>query len=283
MVKLSVTESRPVQTQFQIFTFFGDYVLERGSAIWTSSLLQLMGLLDVSERALRSALSRMTRKGWLTSEKQGRMSQYKLTAKGRALLVRGGERIFEPTFTNWNECWQVVVYSLPEDQRDKRHILRKQLNWLGFGRLAPGTWCSPHNRQSGLEGLLAELEIEAYVDVFSGAYGGPSSPQQLIERCWDLGALSAQYEAFTARHDPEYHDCARLMAEGRPLSPEECFRRRFWLTHEFTTFPFTDPNLPTSLLPPDWAGLKARQLFHDYRQLLGEQANAYVSKVMTMA
>jgi phenylacetic acid degradation operon negative regulatory protein len=282
MVKLSVTESRPVQTQFQIFTFFGDYVLERGSTIWTSSLLQLMGLLDVSERALRSALSRMTRKGWLTSEKQGRMSQYKLTAKGRALLVRGGERIFEPIFTDWDNCWQVVVYSLPEDQRDKRHVLRKQLNWLGFGRLAPGTWCSPHNRQLWLEELFTELEIKPYVDVFIGSYSGPSSPQQLVKRCWDLDTLAVQYEAFTARYEPEYNECRNAVAEGRPLSPQECFIRRFWLTHEFTTFPFTDPNLPATLLPADWIGSKARQLFHDYRRLLGEQANEFVSKVMTM-
>jgi phenylacetic acid degradation operon negative regulatory protein len=280
MVKVSVTEPRPVQTQFLIFTFFGDYVLERGSTIWTSSLLQLMGLLDVSERALRSALSRMMRKGWLTSEKQGRLSQYTLTPKGRALLIRGGERIFEPLFTDWDKCWQLVVYSLPEKQRGKRHILRKQLNWLGFGHLAPGTWCSPHDRGAELAELFQDLAVESHVNLFSGVYMGPSSASQLIKRCWDLEALAIQHQVFIDKYEPEYKECQQLVEAGRPLPPEQCFIRRFWLTHELTTFPLTDPNLPTVLLPKNWIGLQARRLFDDYRHLLDEPANQYVNKIM---
>jgi phenylacetic acid degradation operon negative regulatory protein len=280
MLKVNVTEPRPVQTQFLIFTFFGDYVLERGSAIWTSSLIHLMELLDMSERAVRSALSRMTRKGWVTSEKQGRMSQYKLTPKGRALLVRGGERIFEPIFTDWDGSWQVVVYSLPEEQRDKRHMLRKQLNWLGFGHLAPGTWCSPHDRHVELEELSVELAIEPYVDIFSGAYRGPSSARQLVARCWDLDALADQYTTFIARYEPEFEECRQQIEAGWPLPPEQCFIRRFWLTHEFTTFPMIDPNLPVELLPADWVGLQAHRLFEEYRQLLSEPTNQFVNEIM---
>lgn len=280
MVKVSITEPRPVQTQFLIFTFFGDYVLERGSVIWTGSLLRLMELLDVSERATRSALSRMMRKGWVTSEKQGRMSQYKLTPKGQALLVRGGQRIFEPVFTDWDGCWQLVVYSLPEDQRNRRHILRKQLTWLGFGHLAPGTWCSPHNRQAELDELFSELEVEPYVDLFSGVYQGPATAKELVQHCWDLDALAEQYQAFITSYEPDYLAYKEMLAEKRQLSPEQCFVRRFWLTHDFTTFPLTDPNLPIELLPEDWIGLSARRLFDDYRQLLSEPANQFLNDIM---
>lgn len=280
MEKVSITEPRPVQTQFLIFTFFGDYVLERGGAIWTSSLLQLMELLGISERALRSTLSRMTRKGWVISVKQGRLSQYQLTPKGQALLTRGGQRIFEPIFSDWNGCWCLAVYSLPEDQRDKRHVLRKQLNWLGFGRLSPGSWCSPHDRHAELEELLRELEVEPYVDIFSGRYLGPSAANNLVQRCWDLAALASHHQAFITQFEPQYQEYQQQLAEARPLSPEQCFVRRFWLTHDFATFPLTDPNLPISLLPPDWIGLRAHRLFDDYRQALAEPVNRFVDSVM---
>src|SRR5258706_14832706 len=89
-------ETPNVRTQFLIFTLFGDYILPRGGAIWASSLLALLDLLGVSERAARSALSRMASRGWLIARKQGRRSQYSLTAQGRLLLARSQRRMFEP-------------------------------------------------------------------------------------------------------------------------------------------------------------------------------------------
>ena len=50
-----------IRTQFLVFTLFGEYILPRGGSIWTSSLLSLLERLDVSERAARNTLSRMSR------------------------------------------------------------------------------------------------------------------------------------------------------------------------------------------------------------------------------
>jgi phenylacetic acid degradation operon negative regulatory protein len=279
MATTNVTESRPVRTQFLIFTLFGDYVIYRGGEIWTSSLIDLMALLGVSERAVRSALSRMTRKGWVTSEMHGRHSRYSLTPRGRTLLESGRERIYEPTFTDWDNCWHVVVYSLPEEKRRRRHTLRTQLSWLGFGHLAPGTWVSAHGRRPELENLFADLEVEPYVDLFSGLYKGPSSTEELVERCWDLTGLEAEYRDFIARFRPEYQECLLEENEQPPLSPETCFVRRFWLTHHFQSIPLKDPNLPAVLLPSDWIGFAARELFNDYHRLLGTYANQFVDEV----
>jgi phenylacetic acid degradation operon negative regulatory protein len=277
---MRITESPPVQTQFLIFTLFGDYVIHRGGTLWTSSLLELMGSLDVGERALRSALSRMSGKGWLKSRKQGRMSQYSLTARGRALLERGAQRIFERALTDWDRQWHLVVYSLPEKKRRQRHVLRKQLTWLGFGRLAPGTWCSAHDRGPELDELFRDLRVEPFVDVFAGLYRGPCSDEELVQRCWDLSSIGTQYCDFLAKHEPGYLECLRRTQQGQPAEAEQCFVERFWLTRDYMTFPQQDPNLPVSLLPPDWIGLRARQLFDNYHTLLGERANEFVDQAL---
>jgi phenylacetic acid degradation operon negative regulatory protein len=269
-----------IRTQFLIFTLFGDYVLPRGGTIWTGSLLHLLGLLEVSERAARSTLSRMLRKGWLIARKQGRRSQYSLTARGWALLEEGGRRIFEPRFTDWDGLWHLVSYSLPEDKRDLRHALRQRLAWLGFGPLASGTWLSPHDRKAEVESACRELGVDAHVEIFAGMHQGLSADQALVRRCWDLSAVEGHYREFIARYAREYQD-ARAWPSGRPaLSPEQCFVRRFWLTHDFQKFPRQDPNLPTELHEPDWIGYTARDLFEGYRRLLGEYANAYVDAVL---
>jgi phenylacetic acid degradation operon negative regulatory protein len=277
---MRITESPPVQTQFLIFTLFGDYIIHRGGTLWTSSLLELMAPLEVGERALRSALSRMRGKGWVKSRKKGRMSQYSLTPRGRALLERGAQRIFEPALTDWDRQWYLVVYSLPEKKRRQRHVLRKQLTWLGFGRLAPGTWCAAHDRDAELAELFRDLQVEQYVDVFNGRYRGPCLDEELVQRCWDLESIGQQYCDFMAKHEPGYLKCLAHTQQGRPLESEECFVKRFWLTRDYMTFPQQDPNLPVSLLPPDWIGLRARRIFENYHTLLGEQANAFVDQAL---
>jgi phenylacetic acid degradation operon negative regulatory protein len=276
-------DSLPVRTQFLIFTLFGDYVTYRGGKIWTSNLIYLMELLGVSERAVRSTLSRMTRKGWIGSKKYGRRSRYSLTRRGHALLEAGRQRIFEPVFSDWNQEWHLVVYSLPEEKRRVRHTLRTQLSWLGYGSLAPGTWISPHGRNPELEELFSELEVEPYVSLFCGQYSGPDPAQKLVQQCWDLDGLAAQYKAFFNRHYPAYLECLNHKNRSASLKPEECFLRRFWLMHEYQSFPFKDPNLPKTLLPPDWVGFRARKLFDDYRELLGTYANQFVDESFAAA
>ena len=269
-----------VRTQFLVFTLFGDYILPRGGTIWTSDLLHLLELLGVTERAARSVLSRMTRKGWVIARRRGRHSQYSLTARGWTLLEQGGQRIFEPPFTDWDGLWHLVVYSLPEKKRGLRHALRQRLIWMGFGRLAPATWVSPHNRNAELEIIFNELAAQEYVEVFSGMRRDTSSVKSLIQNCWDLAQLEAEYRDFIIHYQPEYEEC-QVRSNGTPdLAPDDCFVRRFWLTHDFQPFPLKDPNLPTALLSSDWIGFKARRLFDNYRQMLEVYANQFIDEVV---
>jgi phenylacetic acid degradation operon negative regulatory protein len=269
-------ERPPVRTQFLVFTLFGDYVVPRGGTIWTSSLIDLLELLDVSERAARSTLSRMARKGWISASKHGRRSQYSLTARGWMLITQGEQRIFEPAFSNWDGLWHLVVYSLPERKRRLRHSLRKGLAWLGYGSLAPGTWISPHSRKVEVKNLCNDLGVNKYVEIFSGTHLGLTMDREMVQRCWDLNDLAKQYHKFIARYEKGYLECKN----GAEVPSDACFVRRFWLTHDFQSFPLTDPNLPISLLAPDWIGFKARGMFDDYRRMLEARANAFVDKVV---
>ncbi len=266
-----------VRTQFLIFTLFGEFILPRGGSIWASSLLSLLNHLNVGEHAARITLSRMSRKGWLATRKEGRRSQYSLTPRGWSLLIQGEKRIFEPPPKEWNGMWHIVVVSLPEKKRSLRHSFRARLPWLGFGQLAPNTWVSPHNRKSEITTLGIELGITNHIEIFSGIHMGPSEDLELVRRCWNLPRLANQYKKFIAKFDKEYASCKTNGHLAQKI--DDCFVRRFWLLQNYQQFPRLDPNLPATLLPAGWLGFQARQLFDDYRGILETPANQFVDEI----
>jgi phenylacetic acid degradation operon negative regulatory protein len=273
--------SRPqLQTQFIIFILFGDIIIPRANRVWTVNLLQMLEVLGVSERAARSTLSRMRRKGWVKPERDGRHSLYALTTKGRRITEVGGQRIFEPREAGWDGRWHQVVYSLPEKKRHLRNDLRKRLTWLGFGRLAPGTWISPHDRNAEVQAMLDDLSAHDYVQCFSGLQLESGTDRELVERCWDIHTLNLQYASFLSTWKPEFEKCAAVITKGKGLSPAQCFAQRFWITRDYSPFPRLDPNLPAPLLPEGWLGTQAAAVFNEYRNLLNDQTNEFIEAML---
>ncbi|MEM7345573.1 MAG: PaaX family transcriptional regulator C-terminal domain-containing protein [Chloroflexota bacterium] len=266
-------------TKFLIITLLGDYIMPHGGSIWLSDFLYLLELLGVGERTARSTITRMAQQGWFSIEKEGRRSRYTITPQGITILERGDLRVFEVPLMDWDEQWFLVVYSLPEDKRKLRNDLRKQLTWLGFGRLAPGTWISPHHRKNALDRLFAELEVTSYVNTFSGLHHGPLPNADLVRHCWDIPDLTHRYQTFVTHYQPEYEACQQTVTTA-DLSAEISFTHRFWMTHTFLPFLREDPNLPAQLLPDDWIGFQARTLFDSYRQLLAPSVNVFIEAVV---
>jgi len=273
-------ERPSIRTQFIIFNLFGDYVNPRRASVWTSGIVEVLGMLDVSERATRSTLSRMKAKGWLAAHKSGRRSMYQLTSRGRTLLDEGTRRIFGPAPTEWDGCWHIIVYSLPQQLRARRHDLRTRLSWIGYGMLEPGTMIAAIPRTSEVKTLVDELEVQQYVHFFTRAHLESSGTLAIVARCWDLEKMNRRYSHFVRRFQSEYEALLTKQKNETCMAPDESFANRFWLTYEFSSFPRHDPNLPPELLPDNWCGREAAELLHAYRALLREPAQAFVNRAM---
>lgn len=262
-----------------VFTLFGDFLLHREGPVWVGSLIALLEPLGLSETNVRTVLSRMAAKGWLTSEREGRRSYYELTGKGRRLLEEGEVRIHHPPLgEEWDGEWTLLAYSIPEEQRALRDRLRVRLSWLGFGSFGNGLWLSPRDLRTEVEELSEEMGVEEHLEVFRGNPVGTSDPERLIARCWDLSELNDRYDAFVGRH---LAGCVALRDEGPDaVEPREAFERRFRLVHEYREFPLLDPFLPRPLQPADWAGECALSLFQYYHDLLEEPADRFVESLV---
>lgn len=257
-----------------MFTLYGDYVRHVGGSIWVGSLVQLLAHLGMSEQSVRSTIVRMSRSGWLEVERINRKSYYSLTPKGKRLLSEGAERIFHSPARRgrWDGQWRLVAYSIPESLRDKRAILRRELGYLGFGALTSALWISPHDLCTDVAQLAVTLDLVPHVEFFTAQHNGFMEPPALVRKCWDLTSINAQYAEFIATHQPALDECR---AQRDALEPGECFLRRFMLIHEYRRFPFVDPQLPSELLPADWHGIAAAELFQEYHDLLAAKANTF--------
>ena len=268
-----------VGPQAMLFTLYGDYVLQRGGRVWVGTLIRIFAEFGLSEQAIRSALSRMSQKGWLKVKRVGNRSYYSLTTKGERLLSEGAKIIYYGRQEQWDGKWHLLTYSIPENKRDIRHRLRKELSWLGYGMLSNATWMCPHDTRGEVESLVQRLGVEKHVEIFTASHQGFSDPAALVKRCWELDSINKQYDAFIAQYRPRLDVHRRRLAAGENIDAGECFVERFMLIHEYRKFPFVDPELPTELLPEGWLGGAAAAIFREYHQLLANKANDFFDSV----
>ncbi len=263
--------TRKLRPQSMLFTLWGDYVIHRGGIIGSRSLISIGEQFGLSEPALRSSLARMSRAGWLQRQRSGRRSFYSLSPAGRHLLNQGTRRIFRRPRDSWDGRWHIVGYSVPEEQRGLRDALRKRLSYLGFGQLPSGTWISPHDLRSEVDELVVELGAETHVEHFRGAYAGPLDDRALASRAWDLQTLAHAYQGFISRWLP----LSSRLESGVTLEPPRAFVQRFLVIHEYRRFFFTDPDLPSLLLHPQWPASRAAELFESVHERLTGPAEAF--------
>jgi phenylacetic acid degradation operon negative regulatory protein len=262
-----------------IYTLFGDFVHRDPSAsdeLWVGGLIRLMGEFGLSEAAVRQAVSRMSRQGWLQAEKRGNRSFYALTDRGRRRVEAISPRIYGPV-VEWDGRWRMLTYSVAETRREGRDGLRKDLQVLGWAPLSASTWLSPND---GLDAARSAAEANGVienVDLFVGEYRGPHNDRELLARCWDLPAIAAQYRQFIAYYEPRLHD--ERARHG--LRDDAAFVERMWLVHDYRKFTYVDPGLPSTLLPAHWPGTVAAALFREYYALISNKAEHFFRSALS--
>lgn len=263
-----------------VFTLFGEYLARQEAPVWVGSLIALLRPFRVSEGAVRTVLSRMTRKRWLSARRAGRHSYYALTPRGRQIVEEGQARIYHPpTGEPWDGRWCLLTYSIPEHFRHLRDRLRIRLPWLGFGPLGNGVWISSHGVERQVVRLSSQMGLGENLVCFRAHQMAPSDHADLVRRCWDLPDIAARYEAFLAEWRAESAAFEGPLRAGT-LGDDRAFVLRFRLIHEYREFPLIDPFLPEELLPGDWPGHAAAELFSCLHDLLVPPSDRYVAAVL---
>ncbi|MCW2697859.1 MAG: paaX [Modestobacter sp.] len=238
-----------------LLTVLGEFVLPSGRPVWTSTLIELLGELDVAEKAARQAIMRTADSGWIEGSRVGRETRWELTSAGTRLLREGTDRIygFAADERAWDGRWLVVTVGVPENERALRQRLRTQLGWAGMGSVNGNTWVSPWTeREPEAFGVLDELGLLGGSWSFVAAAGQIGAERSLARSAWDLDAIEGRYEDFL-----------ELVSGRRPRTDRQALVAQVRLIQAWRRFPLLDPGLPRDLLPPRWSGNRAAEVFRE--------------------
>jgi phenylacetic acid degradation operon negative regulatory protein len=262
--------------QHLLVALLGDYCLPHRPHLPSAALVGLAGEFGISQMGARAALSRLARRGVVEHSKSGRRTFYRLARDAATVLVRGSRRIagFARDAEHWDGEWTIVAFSVPEDRRETRHLLRSRLRWQGFAPLYDGLWVSPHATAEDSSTTMADLDV-THATVFRARYASGNSGRTPIQ-AWDLDGIATAYQSFIDQWTPlvealragDIHASAALVARTEIM---DTYRR----------FPALDPQLPLALMPPGWPRARARDLFAEAYDWLGPLAVVRVRQLVS--
>lgn len=201
-----------------VITVFGDSVQYRGGRISNVRLQALLGRIGVESGAIRTALSRLGRDGWVTSEREGRKSYFQLTPDGQTRFTDATSRIYAAPRTQPVSLWTLAI---------------------GPGQpglsVAPGVVLRPADHPApppdvAVTGTLAQLSPQIRNALLS-------EPQRNA-----LAALFAEIDAL----------------RGLDLPPLDAAAARTLLIHRWRRIVLRYPEAPAELLPQEMHGRDPR-------------------------
>jgi len=262
------------QPQHLLLTILGDFWYSRRECLPTRALVTLLGEFGISHQGSRTAISRLVRRGLLECNRTRGRGGYQLTSYADWVLRDGLRRIsqFGSSCKDWDGEWTLVTFSIPESQRQLRHMLRTRLRWLGFAPLYNGIWVSPWDRADEVARLLSDLNIFS-VSIFHAKLS-ESSPDNPVS-AWDLDALAHAFNEFIEEFAPLLE---RVRAGD--IGSAEALRKRTFVMDAWRRFPGIDPDLPVELLPDDFPRDRAYAVFSEIYCALGPMAESRVRHLL---
>lgn len=234
-----------------VITIFGDMVQPRSHSnqparLALSDLAQLVGGLGITAGALRTAVSRLTKEGWLARHKEGRSTWYQLSASGARHAKSASERIYAPAIRPAAQAWRL---ELSKPAQDIREALPQNQRRFALSDSVSLTPLDVDDLAQGSEAARAAhdtLVVEGKVTNFPAWMFETLIPANLTRDYAELEFLLATL--------------AEQAAELPGLPPSEAIVLRCLLVHFWRRLVLKHRPIPLNLMPSDWPGLACSRL-----------------------
>lgn len=226
-----------------IVTLFGDLVQEPDAKISGPLMSLIFDHLGIRPEAMRVALHRLRKNGWIVSEKVGRTGFYRLSDHGRAQTVTASARIYARQI-QWQDRWHVAI--APPMAAVERAAFSKSLLALGYvainaaayvGNGVPGPAVDDCFVFAGADMKIPDwLRSDLVPDGMGDAFGQLESAMAVVEN--------------NLIHQAE-------------LTVLETAALRILVVHDWRYLVLRCPNLPEWFYPVDWRENQCRTLVHN--------------------
>ncbi len=218
-----------------------------GEGTWEGLAGAFANLPELTPKKIQRALRFLLRQGYIE------------LAPSEAHLVpqitEGGGRRLDSIFPvyqkerPWDEKFYLINYDIPVGKNSLRDALRNFLKSIGCVMLQSSVWLTSYNPLELLskfvekKGLADSVVVSVLLDEW--AFGG-REVSTVLNEIYGLEELNRRYREFTER--------VGGLGDGV---------ERMELAFEYFAVLRDDPQLPFELLPQDWAGAQAQELFEN--------------------
>jgi len=152
----------------------------------------------------------------------------------------------------WDQKFYLINYDIPVGKNSKRDALRNFLkDKLGCVMLQSSVWLTPNNPVKALNEFIEKKKLDERVVVSvlldEWAFGG-REVSAVLNEIYGLEKVNERYREFV---------------EGAGIKGVKGLKddEKMMLAFEYFSILKDDPQLPFELLPPDWAGAAAQEVF----------------------
>ncbi|EEE36930.1 PaaX domain protein [Rhodobacteraceae bacterium KLH11] len=219
-----------------IVSLFGDMAQAPGTRISGGTLTRIIEPIGIKPEAIRVALHRLRKDGWIESDRMGRVSRHVLTEFGRAQSAAVTPRIYARTPV-MAEHWHLLIAEDGNTQVLEDIMLSH--DYIPIGRnvaLGSGT---PTDHAGAL--LVLAISPQTAPTWLQDRL----CPQELRASCQTLLAATRRV--------------ARSRPDGWTPTPLQSATLRTLLVHRWRRVVLRQPDLPPAFYPPDWAGPACRE------------------------
>ncbi len=265
-----------------IISLFGLYARAHGGELQVSTIISLMNDVGVESAGVRSSISRLKKRGIIDSVKVNNRNGYALSNSALVAFAEGDERIFSPRRATATSRWLLATFTVPESQRNIRHKIRSTLIRMGFGAVAPGLWIAPEHLKNEALSYFERHDLANYFEFFLADHIGTHELAKNVGLWWDLESLDLLYSEFLENNQPLLKKWTDLTAsEDLAGRDSEAFADYLILITQWRRLPYSDPGLPSELLPEDWNAIAASELFGQLHKILGDKAARHAEHVIS--
>lgn len=228
-IVLHLTDEQTPRVWSLLVTVFGELAQDKGARISGSLLRALCELIGIKPEAMRVAIHRLRKDGWIDSERSGRNSAYFLTDWGRAQTVQASPRIYS-TRPAADQAWLVLFNPAAPQQAVS----------------ASGVWVASN--------VLVTSEHLALDDVFTASLETEASLPNWMRNKVCSDDVVTQSRLFASTLDT----LESQLATVPKLDPLEISALRVLLVHSWRRIVLKAPVLPDYAYPTHWRGAECR-------------------------
>tara|TARA_R110002110_G_scaffold211304_1_gene423989 strand:- start:10573 stop:11346 length:774 start_codon:yes stop_codon:yes gene_type:complete len=231
LVKIWLPDKSP-RVWSLLVTLFGDLAQAPNAQLSGAAVNAILNGIGIKSEAIRVALHRLRRDGWIESNKAGRKSNYSLTSWGRDQSAAANPTIYGP-WPEISDAWLVAI----------------DLN--GHSTLDT----------QGMTPITTHLFINLTPVENDSAFVVHLSPSQAIPRWVSDRLCSSQLNAAAQDFLKCLERFQRELQNFDPLTPVQTAILRTLLVHEWRRIILKAPAVPDFIMPDEWVGAACKQLF----------------------